>query len=224
MAGIRGMIARRMHESLRDTAQLSFFADADAEALVAARAAWRAAGVKIGYEDLVIAALARVLPAFPLFNAHEGEGGVAPSAAINVGVAIALPGALVAPCLFDCAAKDVAAIAAERADLAARAPANKLTVKEMSGATFTVSNLGTTRVRHFTPIAARPTTAMLGLGRIAEMPVVRDGAVVARRMLGLSLTVDHRAIDGQPAGDFLTALCEALEGPQPSPPQPIPEG
>lgn len=213
------MIARRMHESLRDTAQLSFFADADAEPLMTARSAWREAGVKIGYEDLVIVALARVLPRFPLFNAHEGDGGVTPSGAINVGVAIALPGALVAPCVFDCATKSVARIAQERADLAARAPVNKLTVKEMSGATFTISNLGTTRVRHFTPIAARPTTAMLGLGRIQATPVVRDGAVVAGHVLGLSLTVDHRAIDGQPAGEFLTALCEALEGEQPMPDQ-----
>ena len=204
--GIRGVIARRMLESVQTTAQLSFFADADATALTEARRWWKDAGQKVGYEDLVIAALARVLPDFPLFNAHEVEGAVVPQAQINVGVAIGLPGALVVPCVFDCAAKSLPEIAAERASLVERAPINKLTVKEMSGGTISISNLGLTRVRHFTPVLNRPQTAIIGLGRIG-----RDG------MMGISLTVDHRAIDGQPAGEFLTALCEALEGPQPTP-------
>jgi pyruvate dehydrogenase E2 component (dihydrolipoamide acetyltransferase) len=204
--GIRGVIARRMLESVQTTAQLSFFADADATALTAARAAWKTAGQKIGYEDLVIAALARILPAFPLFNAHEIDGAVVPLPEINVGVAIGLPGALVVPCVFDCATKDLPAIAAERASLVERAPINKLTVKEMSGGTISISNLGLTRVRHFTPVLNRPQTAIIGLGRIG-----RDG------MMGLSLTVDHRAIDGAPAGEFLTALCDALEGQRPGP-------
>jgi pyruvate dehydrogenase E2 component (dihydrolipoamide acetyltransferase) len=204
--GIRGVIAKRMLESVQTTAQLSFFADADASALTEARRWWKDAGQKVGYEDLVIAALARILPDFPLFNAHEVEGAVVPQDAINVGVAIGLPGALVVPCVFDCAAKSLPEIAAERASLVERAPINKLTVKEMSGGTISVSNLGLTRVRHFTPVLNRPQTAIIGLGRIG-----RDG------LMGISLTVDHRAIDGQPAGEFLTALCEALEGPQPTP-------
>lgn len=204
--GIRGVIARRMLESVQTTAQLSFFADVDARALTEARGWWKEAGKKIGYEDLVIAALARILPAFPLFNAHEIDGAVIPQGDINVGVAIGLPGALVVPCVFDCAAKSLPEIAAERASLVERAPLNKLTVKEMSGGTISISNLGLTRVRYFTPVLNRPQTAIIGLGRIA-----RDG------MMGLSLTVDHRAIDGQPAGEFLTALCETLEAAQPTP-------
>jgi pyruvate dehydrogenase E2 component (dihydrolipoamide acetyltransferase) len=204
--GIRGVIAKRMLESVQTTAQLSFFADADAGALTEARKWWKDAGQKVGYEDLVIAALARVLPAFPLFNAHEVDGAVVPQDTINVGVAIGLPGALVVPCVFDCATKSLPQIAAERASLVERAPINKLTVKEMSGGTISISNLGLTRVRHFTPVLNRPQTAIVGLGRIG-----RDA------MMGISLTVDHRAIDGQPAGEFLTALCDALEGAQPTP-------
>lgn len=205
-AGVRGVIAERMQQSLATTAQLSFFADADAAALSTAREAWKAAGTRIGYEDLLIAALARTLPAFPLFNAHETDGAVVPQQAIHVGVAIALPGSLVVPCVFDCGEKELATIAGERASLVERAPLNRLTVREMSSATISISNLGLTRVRHFTPILNRPQTAIIGLGRIG-----RDGA------MGVSLTVDHRAIDGAPAGDFLTALCEALEGTQPLP-------
>ncbi len=204
--GVRGVIAKRMAESLATTAQLSFFADADSASMTAARAAWKAAGTKIGYEDLVIHALAQLLPRFPLFNAHEVDGEVVPQADIHVGVAIGLPGALVVPCVFDCATKDLPKIAADRASLVERAPRNKLTVREMSGATISISNLGLTRVRYFTPILSRPQTAIVGLGTIG-----RDGT------MGLSLTVDHRAIDGAPAGEFLTALAEALEGAHPVP-------
>ena len=204
--GIRGLIARKMLESIQSTAQLSFFADADATALIAARAAWKAADQKIGYEDLIIHALAKILVRFPLFNAHEIDGEVVPQSGINIAVAIGLPGSLVVPCIFDCAGKSLPEIATERASLITRAPLNKLTVKEMTSGTISLSNLGLTRVRHFTPILNRPQTAIIGLGRITA-----DGE------LGLSLTVDHRAIDGAPAGDFLTALCEALEGPHPSP-------
>jgi pyruvate dehydrogenase E2 component (dihydrolipoamide acetyltransferase) len=87
----------------------------------------------------------------------------------------------------------------------------------MSGATISLSNLGLTRVRHFTPILNRPQTAIIGLGQIAERPWVVAGAVVPRPVLGLSLTVDHRAIDGAPAGAFLTDLAAALETGAPCP-------
>ncbi|MFN7176341.1 MAG: 2-oxo acid dehydrogenase subunit E2 [Thermaurantiacus sp.] len=204
--GIRGMIARRMQESLAETAQLSFFADADVQPMIAAREAWKSAGQKIGIEDLVIHALARVVKAHPLLNAHEVDGEVVPQPRVNVGVAIAIPDALVVPCVFDCDRKGIAEIALERASLVERAPRNRLTVTEMSGGTITITNLGQTRVRHFTPILARPQTAIVGLGRITQAGE-----------MGLSLTVDHRAVDGWPAGLFLTDLCEALEGAHPLP-------
>lgn len=119
--GIRGLIARRMLDSVQTTAQLSFFADADATAMTDARRWWKDCGRKVGYEDLVIAALARVLPAFALFNPHEVDGAGVPRPEINLGVAIGLPGSLVVPCLFDCAAKTLPEIAAERASAVERA-------------------------------------------------------------------------------------------------------
>jgi pyruvate dehydrogenase E2 component (dihydrolipoamide acetyltransferase) len=215
--GVRGVIARRMAESLSTTAQLSFFTDTNATKLVEARKSWAEAGHKVGYEDLIIATLARILPAHPLLNALETEEGVVPQSDIHVGVAIALPGSLVVPAIFDCQAKSVPEIAEARASLVERAPKNKLTVREMSGATISLSNLGLTRVRHFTPILNRPQTAIIGLGQIAERPWVVAGAVVPRPVLGLSLTVDHRAIDGAPAGAFLTDLATALEDNPPLP-------
>jgi pyruvate dehydrogenase E2 component (dihydrolipoamide acetyltransferase) len=213
LAGVRGLIAQKMRESLEKTAQLSFFCDIDASALAAARADWKAAGIKVGYEDLVIRALADILPEFPLFNALETAAGVEPQAAIHVACAIALPGMLLAPAIFDVAGLSVDQIARAREDLVARARLNKLTVPEMTGGTITISNLGLTRVRHFTPIINHPQQAIIGLGQIAPRPWVKpDGTtLVVAPVMGLSLTVDHRVIDGAPAGEFLSALAEALE-------------
>jgi pyruvate dehydrogenase E2 component (dihydrolipoamide acetyltransferase) len=211
--GIRGIIAQKMRESLEKTAQLSFFCDMDASALVAARAAWRAAGVKIGYEDLIVRALADLLVEFPQFNAVETSEGVEEIADFNIGCAIALPGALVAPAIFDAGKLSVEEIAKKREDLVARARINKLSIQELTSATISISNLGLTRVRHFTPIVNYPQMAIIGLGQIAPRPWVgADGeTLTVRPVMGLSLTVDHRAIDGAPAGDFLTALAKKLE-------------
>lgn len=215
LSGLRGMIAGKMRDSLQSTAQLSYFADCDAEALVAARGRLREAGLKVGYEDLVIAALARLLPRHPLLNGRLEGQEIQLSAAVHVSLAIALPGGLVAPALFDVAGLDLAAIAAARAALTERARAGKLTPCEMTGGTITLSNLGTTRVRHFTPILNRPQIALVGLGCIAPRPwVLADGSLGVRRVLGLSLTADHQVVDGQPAGAFLSDLCALLEDPE----------
>jgi pyruvate/2-oxoglutarate dehydrogenase complex dihydrolipoamide acyltransferase (E2) component len=211
--GIRGIIAQKMRESLEKTAQLSFFCDMDATALVAARAAWKDAGIKIGYEDLIVRALADLLVDFPQFNAVETAEGVEEIPEYNIGCAIALPGALVAPAIFDAGTLSVEAIAKKREDLVARAKIGKLSIQELTGGTISISNLGLTRVRHFTPIVNWPQMAIIGLGQIAPRPwVAEDGQTLGvRPVMGLSLTVDHRAIDGAPAGDFLTALAKKLE-------------
>jgi pyruvate dehydrogenase E2 component (dihydrolipoamide acetyltransferase) len=211
--GIRGIIAQKMRESLEKTAQLSFFCDMDASELVAARTAWKVSGIKIGYEDLIVRALADLLVDFPPFNAVETTEGVEEIPEFNIGCAIALPGALVAPAIFDAGKLSVEEIARKREDLVARAKINKLSIQELTGGTISISNLGLTRVRHFTPIVNWPQMAIIGLGQIAPRPwVASDGETLeVRPVMGLSLTVDHRAIDGAPAGDFLTALAKKLE-------------
>ncbi|MGK2908291.1 MAG: 2-oxo acid dehydrogenase subunit E2 [Sphingobium sp.] len=212
-AGIRGLIAQKMRESLEKTAQLSFFCDIDAAALVASRSAWKDKGVKIGYEDLVIKALSYLLDEFPAFNAVETPAGIEIQDEHNIGCAIALPSALVAPAIFDVATLSLEQIATARADLVARARINKLSISELTGGTISISNLGLTRVEHFTPILNYPQQAIIGLGRMEKKArVAADGeTIVVRSIMGLSLTVDHRAIDGAPAGDFLTRLAERLE-------------
>lgn len=136
------------------------------------------------------------------------------SDAIDLSVAIALPGnLLVAPAIFGAGDMDISDLRAARQDLASRAKANKLSVTEMTGGTFTVSNLGLTRVEHFTPIINAPQICILGIGKLTDRAVRGEtGEIELRPHVGLSLTFDHRAIDGAPAGDLLTSICTEIEG------------
>ncbi len=132
---------------------------------------------------------------------------------INVAVAVALPGdLLVAPAIFNAGNLSLEERVKARRDIVDRAKINKITVKEMTGGTFTISNIGLTRVRYFTPILAIPQVAILGVGETALRPWVVDGRIEPRPIMGLSLTFDHRAVNGAPAGDFLTDLCKTIEG------------
>lgn len=213
LRGARGMIADRMVKSLQEAAQLTHHATADASLLLQAKHVAATQGAKVSIEDLLMARTVSALRRHPDINGRTQGREVHLSAAINLGVAIALPGnLLVAPAVFDAQNKSIAELRNARRDLATRAAANKLTVTEMTGGTFTVSNLGLTRVEHFTPIIASPQIAILGIGRIIERATRDvDGALVWRHSVGLSLTFDHRAIDGAPAADFLTDLCETIE-------------
>ncbi|MFK8022186.1 MAG: 2-oxo acid dehydrogenase subunit E2 [Pseudomonadales bacterium] len=218
LSGARGMIAKKMQASLQDSAQLSYHAEFVADELIAARQAWKAAGHKIGYEDLFIASLCAVLKDYPEFNGVVTDNVAELSDAAHVSIAISSTHGLVAPTLFDANGKDIQEIAAGRQDLVSRAGIGKLTVKEMVGGSITISNLGFTRIQYFTPIINTPQLAIIGIGRIEKRPVVDDNdEIVVKSMMGLSLTADHRFVDGEPAGRFLTSLCETLERSHPTP-------
>lgn len=214
LKGMRGMIADAMVKSLHTAAQLTHHASADASALLAEKARLAEAGTKASVEDLLMAAVIRALKANPDANGRVEGKDVKIFDAIDLSVAIALPGnLLVAPAIFGAGEMDVSALRAARQDLAARAKANKLSVTEMTGGTFTVSNLGLTRVEHFTPILNAPQICILGIGCMTDRAVrAEDGGIELRPYVGLSLTFDHRALDGAPAGDLLTAICTEIEG------------
>jgi len=219
LSGVRAATAKKMQESLRATAQLSFHAECRADDMVLARASWKAAGQDVGYDDLLLHALARVLTRFPNFNALESASGLQLMPGVSVNYAIAVRGQLLAPVLREIEGRSVADIAAARRSLVDKARAGQLKVADMTGGSMTLSSLGQTRVRHFTPILNYPQQAILGVGRLERRPWVEadSGQVVAAQVLGLSLTVDHRWIDGQPAATFLTALCESIETGLPRP-------
>lgn len=212
ITGVRKMIARKMMDSLTTTAQLSFLARIDATHLVETRKAWKAASVEAGYEDLLLVAIRDTLFVHPRFNAVATVDALRLYEEIRISVAMAVGDSLVAPALPDLRGLTLPEVVTARRALTKRAQNGKLTVEEMSFGTFTISNLGTTRVEHFTPILNGGQVGILGVGRISPSVFIgEDRQVGVRPELNLSLTTDHRVIDGAPSGAFLTALAERIE-------------
>jgi pyruvate dehydrogenase E2 component (dihydrolipoamide acetyltransferase) len=214
-AGIRKVVAERLTESLRTMAQVTISREVDASGLVARRAALAAgfeaaAGVRLTYTDLLVETVARLLGDHPLLNATlTGQGIVVPPA-VHMGVAVALEDGLIVPVVRDAGSRPLGELARDRADLAARAQAGTLTLDELEGGTFTISNLGSFGADAFTPIVNPPQCAILGVGRIVDKPVAVAGEVQVRPMVWLSLTFDHRIVDGAPAARFLQQLGDRL--------------
>jgi pyruvate/2-oxoglutarate dehydrogenase complex dihydrolipoamide acyltransferase (E2) component len=213
LRGAQGMIAEAMHRSLADTAQLTHMAECDASNLFAAKTTLKAKGIDVSIQDLIILATLRSLSRHPAMNGRVEGKEIRLSRAVHMGIAIALADdTLVAPALFDADRKSLAELASARQELVARARAGKLTVKEMTGGTFTVTNLGLSRVRFFTPILNPPQIAILGVGAAGLRPwASEDGKIAARPIIGLSLTFDHRGVNGLPAARFLTDLCRSID-------------
>ncbi|RRW41739.1 2-oxo acid dehydrogenase subunit E2 [Stutzerimonas stutzeri] len=213
LKGMRKMIAAKMLESLQTTAQLTHHAECRLDALKAHRAELKAAGSAVSVQDLVLLKVIETLKAHPGLNATLADEVIHHHAAVHLGLAIPLPGdLLVAPALFNAEQLDGEELCQARKALVEKALASKLSVKELTGATFTVSNLGLSRVHHFTPVLNPPQVAILGIGGVQRrLELSASGALVEAEWLGLSLTFDHRAVNGAPAADFLDDLCRRIE-------------
>ncbi|KIL04318.1 acetoin dehydrogenase [Stutzerimonas balearica] len=214
LKGMRKMIAAKMLESLQTTAQLTHHAECRLDALKARRAELKAEGSAVSVQDLLLLKVIETLKAHPGLNATLDGEVIEHHAAVHLGLAIPLPGdLLVAPALFDADRLDGEGLYQARKALADKALAGKLSVKELTGATFTVSNLGLSRVHHFTPVLNPPQVAILGVGGIQRrLELGPSGELVEVEWMGLSLTFDHRAVNGAPAADFLDDLCRRIEG------------
>jgi pyruvate/2-oxoglutarate dehydrogenase complex dihydrolipoamide acyltransferase (E2) component len=212
ITGVRRIIADRMSESLRVAAQLSYHATICATSMVAAREAWKQQGLRVGFEDIVLRALADATIAYPALNGMVKNDRIHRIATVDACVAIDLPGGLVAPAIWDIGGLTVPEISEARRAVVERARSGKLTVREMTGGSITLSNLGGTRVEHFTPILNGGQIAILGIGRITPRPWIDgEGQVSIQPVMGLSLTVDHRIVDGAESGAFLSYLGDVLE-------------
>ncbi len=212
LAGMRATIARRMHESLHTMAQLTLFTEADVTDLVALRARLKdEAGVT--YTDLIVRACALALREHPRLNARLEGDVIRLLPDVHIGIAVALEDGLVVPVIRHADQKDVVALARTRQALVERARQGQLSGEEMSGSTFTVTNLGMYDIDGFTPIINPPEVAILGVGRIVEKVVIHQGKVAQRAMMVLSLTFDHRVVDGAPAAAFLQTIKRYLETP-----------
>lgn len=213
LSGARGTIARRMHDSLQSMAQLTLHTEADVTELIARRESLKAQ-MPLTYTDLIVRACALALRQHPRLNATlEGET-IRLLPQINIGLAVALDDGLIVPVISNTDQQSLADLAQVRARLAEKARAGQLTKEEISGGTFTVTNLGGYEIDAFTPIINPPEAAILGVGRIVEKVVIFQGKIAQRATITLSLTFDHRLVDGAPAAAFLQTIKKLLEAPE----------
>jgi pyruvate dehydrogenase E2 component (dihydrolipoamide acetyltransferase) len=213
----RKRIAGRMRDSLSQTAQLSMTASADARALQSYRARLKhsddTTGLRdITLNDLVLCAVARTLPRFPELNATFIDAALRQYTRAHLAFAVDTPRGLLVPVIRDAHTLSLRALAEQTRTLSAACREGRIAAADLSGGTFTVSNLGGFGIEHFTPILNPPQVAILGVGNINLKAVAGDGDGEVRHIphLGLSLTIDHQVVDGAPAARFLQALTRAL--------------
>lgn len=216
--GLRRTIAERMLRSQSETAPVTLTARVDASALVKLRTKLKAAAVEPvpSYNDMLMKLVAETLRAHPLLNARwEGDRIVQPDA-VNIGLAVDTDDGLLVPVVRDVPGLTLRQVAERSTALVAKTRARKAAGDDLSGGTFTITNLGAMGVDAFTPIINFPECAVLGVGRITREPAVVDDVVVIRDQLWLNLTFDHRIVDGGPAARFLDDLRKAIVSLPPS--------
>ncbi|MGC8825920.1 MAG: 2-oxo acid dehydrogenase subunit E2, partial [Anaerolineae bacterium] len=207
----------RMSASAHTTAAVTLFTEVDASALVQLRESFKqsplAGGLVPGYNEILVLIVARALQEHPNMNARLVENRIEQLAAINIGVAVDTERGLLVPVIRDAASKRLRDIVAEFRTLVERARAGQSLPDDLTGGTFTITNLGMYEIDGFTPIINLPECAILGVGRIVEKPVAVNGQVVIRPRMVLSLTFDHRINDGAPAARFLQRIKQFIERP-----------
>ena len=212
------VIARRMAESKATVPEFTIATDVDMEGAVELRKQLKAAAESVSgavpsYNDMVVKASALALREYPRANGSYKDGHFELYSRVNVGVAVAAQEALVVPTVFDADRKSLGEIARDTRTLAERVRANAVTPPELSGGTFTVSNLGMFGVTEFSAVINPPQAAILAVGKMEPRAVVRDGEIVARNIMTLTLVCDHRILYGADAAEFLARIKALLEQP-----------
>ena len=211
MTSMRATIARRLLESKQGIPHYRLAADVDLTALLARRAALRAAGTEVSVNDLLVRACALTLVKHPAVNAQLQGDEVHKFPHADIAVAVATDGGLVTPIVRSADTKSAAQIGAETGDLATRARSGKLTREEITGGTFTLSNLGMFGIDRFDAIINPPQVAILAVGAGADRVIARGGNVVVAKVAKLTLSCDHRVVDGAIGAQFLQALRQTIE-------------
>jgi pyruvate dehydrogenase E2 component (dihydrolipoamide acetyltransferase) len=214
---LQSVVARRMAESKATAPHFYLEAEVDMSRLVAARAQIKAGAaegtVVPSFNDMVVKACALALREHPRANGAYRDGRFELYSRVNVGVAVAAKDALVVPTIFDADEKSLRQIAADARALAQRVRDGEITPPELSGATFTVSNLGMFGIDSFAAVINPPQAAILAVGAIAERPVARDGEMTTAHLMRVNLACDHRILYGAPAAEFLARIKSLLEEP-----------
>ena len=217
LRGIRKIVAERMMNALATSAQLTYTASAPATGMLALRTRFKNADAELGYGgvtlgDLVNFAAVRVLKRHANLNAHLADGVLRTFESVHLGLAVDTPRGLLVPTIRNADALTLRELSAATKELAEACQTGKVDPDLLTGATFTVSNLGNYGIESFTPIINVPQTGILGVNTIAPAPVLRDdGSAGAEQRISFSLTADHQVVDGADAGRFLADLVQAIE-------------
>ena len=217
MSSLRKVISQRMTENWTTIPHVTQFDEADITDLLAVRkkfaAAYEAQGAHLTLTVFVLQVLAAALKRHPIFNASldEATNEIVLKDYYHLGIAVDTDAGLLVPVIRDVDKKSLLQLSKELSDLAAKARARKVSLEELKGGSFTISNQGGIGGGHFTPIVNKPEVAILGLGKGAWKAVVKDKQIVSRMMLPLALSYDHRLIDGGAAARFIVEVVQALE-------------
>jgi pyruvate dehydrogenase E2 component (dihydrolipoamide acetyltransferase) len=213
IAGVRKVIFKNMHLSLTTQAQLTLHTEASAAEMMRLRSRLNAAGAKVSYNAVLVKVIAQALKQHPLVNASvEGEM-IKVWRQVHVGVAMDLGRGLIVPKVRNAESKSIREISADIERLVETAKAGSLALDDLTLGTFTLTNLGAWDIDDFTPIVNHPESAILGVGRIIDKPVAREAQVVVEPRMALSLSFDHRIIDGAPGAAFLKTIKDMIEEP-----------
>jgi pyruvate dehydrogenase E2 component (dihydrolipoamide acetyltransferase) len=220
--GMRRTIAQRLTASVQTVPHFYLTMDCDIGKLLEAREEINAAApkdkekkptYKLSVNDFVIKAMAIALQRIPDANVSWTEGGMLKHKHSDIGVAVAMPGGLITPIIRKAETKSLSTISAEMKDFAARARARKLKPEEYQGGTTAVSNLGMYGIKHFTAVINPPHATILAVGVSEQRPVVRDGKIEAAHMMSVTLSCDHRAVDGALGAELIGAFKTLIENP-----------
>jgi pyruvate dehydrogenase E2 component (dihydrolipoamide acetyltransferase) len=218
--GIRRKIADKMSESWKKIPHVAHMEEADLTALVQLREDMKKEAeqrtIKLTYLPFIIKALVKTFPEFPMFNAtlNEAESVIIEKRSYNIGIAVSADQGLVVPVIKGAGNMDVWGLAAEIERLAEKARANRLELSEMQGGTFTITNIGPLGGLFATPIINFPEVAILGVMKIQDRPMVREGKIEIRKMANFILSFDHRITDGAQAAMFMNTFVKHLENPR----------
>jgi pyruvate dehydrogenase E2 component (dihydrolipoamide acetyltransferase) len=218
IAGMRKVISDRMSQSAFTAPHVTLISEIDMTKVKELRTQLlpiveKQTGFRLSYTEVIIKAVGAVLSRFPAINASLINDEIIYNDDVHIGLAVAVPDGLMVPVIREVNQKGLADLTIDAKDISKRAREQKLLPDQLKGSTFTISNLGMYAIDGFTPIINQPETAILGVGRMQDKPVVLNASIEIRPMMTVSLSFDHRVIDGAPAAEFLTELKRVLENP-----------
>ena len=213
MSGMRKAIAKNMQNSHMTSPTVTFNLGIDMTEMKRYREQLKAKEIKVSYTDLLVKFVAKALTEFPLLNCSVEDNRIIYKHYINMGVAVALDNGLVVPNIVDADKKSLTEISAEVKEMAKQAREGKLPPEKLRGGTFTITNLGMYGIESFSPIINQPEVAILGVNTMEDKVVVRNGEMCIRPIMNLSLTADHRVVDGSVAAQFLQRVKSLMENP-----------